>query len=322
MEPAHAQPVLGPVLNDTITPPEEPLTIGKWRDRVQRLSRPFRILGLVLVIGFCAWKLNQIGWGETIRKLPLNPIFYLLFAASFAVVPLAEQWIFRILWGARIPWAPLYRKRALNSMVLGYSGDVYFYVWCTARLGLPHRQLLSGVKDSSLLSAIAGTITTVMLVVGLLFAGQHGLLKQMAGAQTQLGFVIVVVGILTIPLFILFRRSVFGVSGRDALKIFAIHTVRSWLGLLFQLVQWWVVLPAVPMGTWWLLITAQALINQLPLVPNGELIVLALSLQLAHQVGVDPNAFIGLMVGTALVRQLANIASLLGTSFARDPKKA
>lgn len=271
----------------------------------------------MLVCGFVGWKLHQIGWGDLIRDLPDTPWFYLLYLAGFSVLPLSEQRIFRLIWGRPIALVALLRKRALNNSVIGYSGDLYFYLWARARLKLPDRVLVSGVKDSSVLSGIAGTLATLALVAAFAASGKAGVFGTVMRGHERALLGVAIVAVLAVPLVWRFRRLILGVAGKRAAAVFGIHAGRVLLVMLLQALQWYVALPEAPVSTWLLFLTLQALIGQLPLLPNRELLFLAVSLELARDAGVAATALSALMVTSALLKQVSNLAILAATSFMR-----
>jgi hypothetical protein len=297
------------------------VTFAQLRTRLAALaarwSRPLSAAWLVLVCAFVGWKLYQIGWRAVLRDLPDTPWFYILYAAGFLVLPLTEQRIYRLIWQRPIALVALFRKRALNNSVIGYSGDVYFYLWARRHLRLPDRQLLSGVKDSSVLSGIAGTIATLALVLAFVVSGQGGVFGTVMKGHERL---IVGAGVLTalgVPLAWRFRRVILGVSGGRAGAVFAIHGGRVLLTMLLQAAQWSVALPEAPPSTWLLFLTLQAVIGQLPLLPNRELLFLAVSLEIARDAGVAATQLSALMVASALLKQLSNLGTLAVTSMMR-----
>lgn len=285
-------------------------------------GRTLRLLWLALLLGYVAWKLSQLGWREVIVELPRSPWFFLIFAISFLVLPASERWIYRLIWGHRIGLAPFIRKRALNNVVVGYSGDAYFYLWARVHLKLPDRRLFAGIKDSGILSGIAGTIATIALVIGTIAIGRGALIERMVAGQTVAGLAIGIAAVLIIPLAWRLRRKVFWISPEVAGEVFAIHLARVLIVLTLQVLQWWAALPIAPLSTWLLFVTAQQVIGQLPLAPNRDLLVLAVSLELTGSGGVPADALSGVLVGTALLRQITNLAALVLTGFARAPAGA
>lgn len=300
----------------------EPDAAGGWFDRLiargRPYARPLHWLWMAAILGYVGWKLTELGWRDILTRLPTNPFFYLIYGLSFMLLPLTEQRIFRMIWGRAVPLAAVLRKRALNAVVIGYSGDAWFFVWASATLGIPTRRAIAGLKDSSILSGMGATLTTILLVAALVGLGQQALVERIVGGQTALFVALALVAGAVAVLAVLFRRAVFWIDGARAIRIFLIHLGRAWGVLALQVLQWWVVLPMVPMETWLLFVTAQAVINQLPLVPNREILYLAVSLELVGGSGVDAATLSALMVATALVKQLANLLTLAITGFGRN----
>ncbi len=89
------------------------------------------ILGSVVsiaMVAMLAYELFDGGWIDLMQALPDNPAFYLIFLIMYAVPVFFDWAIFRRLW--RIPTSAigaLVKKRIANDVVLGYSGEAYFY---------------------------------------------------------------------------------------------------------------------------------------------------------------------------------------------------
>src|SRR5258708_4082815 len=76
------------------------------------------------------WRLQQLDVGGVWARIPTSPGFWLLFPLYYFALPIADWVIFRRLW--RIPPAgisALLRKRLSNDLLVGYSGELYFYTW-------------------------------------------------------------------------------------------------------------------------------------------------------------------------------------------------
>lgn len=295
------------------------MTWAELRTRLQPLARPLGWAWLAGITGWVAWKLSTFGWAEIAAELPTQPGFYLIYLASFLLLPWTERIVYGLIWTTRLPLVPFLRKRALNNVVLGYSGDLYLYLWSRAHLGLPDRRLIAGIKDSSILSGIAGTAVTVALVVLFVALGRGELVGRVCQKQTVWAVLLGVAGVLVVPLAIRFRRTLFWIDERRAARVFAIHLARVLAVLVLQVLQWWVAMPASPLMTWLLFVTAQALVNQVPLAPNRDLLFLAVSLELLGGTGVDREALAALMVATALLKQVTNLVTLLATNWSRAP---
>ena len=106
-------------------------------------------------------------------RRPGNIGFYLLLVLQFFLQPFGDYFVYRGLWGAANtpPMAVILRKRLLNTFMLDYSGEAFFYFWAQRRLKLAPGMLVHAIKDSNLLSGGAGLAMVYVMVLGLLASG-------------------------------------------------------------------------------------------------------------------------------------------------------
>ncbi len=64
------------------------------------------------------------------------------------------------------------KKRISNDVVMGYSGEAYFYAWARQRAQLVAAPF-GAVKDVSILSAIAGNAVTLAMIAIALPVGRN-----------------------------------------------------------------------------------------------------------------------------------------------------
>lgn len=291
--------------------------LGRWK-------LPLRVAFIAAMAGFIGWQLWRIGPVALVAEIPTNPLFYLLYWAGFAVLPISEMLIFGTIWptAPRAPFWALVRKRVLNNVVLGYSGDVWFALWARRRLGLPDRRLIAGLKDSSLLSGAASAVITAGIVLVFVLSGQGDLLARAIGERpsgTWVDLSVAAVALAVVAaLIIRFGRRILWIGGRAAARVFGIHVARIGLVQLAQVLQWMVVLPMVPFETWLLFLTVQLLVNQLPFVPNRDLLFLAIGVELTGSMGVNEAAMAAMFVAAALLKQATNYAAFGLTLLVRD----
>lgn len=230
-----------------------------------------RILGALLsglmIVGL-AWELFDHGWAGVELAAPDSPWFYLFFALAYFAPPLFDFFIFRRLW--RLPFdgfGALVRKRIANDVVIGYSGDVFFYAWARARLKMVTAPF-GAVKDVTILSGIAGNIVTVgMLAVTLPFAFELFPPKQLEMLAWSSAVAVGISGVL-----LLFSRRVFSLPGAMLRWIFGVHSARLVLGSLAFGIASYFAMPGVSF-TWWLFLAAGRLVvARLPLLPNKDLL--------------------------------------------------
>ena len=225
------------------------------------------VISLLLLAGLVR-ELVQGGLGALHQSLPTNPLFYVVFAAIYAVQPLSDFVIFRRLWGLPAAGiAPILRKMVANEILLGYSGEAYFYAWARARLSMVAAPF-AAIKDVSILSAVAGNVFTLGLL---------GLAAPFAYTLLPAEHIRPILGSAAIMLMLslailLFRGRLFSLPARDLRWVFLIHLARTFVYTALLALCWHLALPLVPLALWLLLVTGRQLVARLPLVPNKDIL--------------------------------------------------
>ena len=159
------------------------------------------------------------------------------------------------------------RKLVANEILLGYSGEAYFYAWARTRLNMVAAPF-AAIKDVSILSAVVGNIFTLaLLAIATPFA--YSLLPA-EHIRPILGSVGVMLALSLAIL--LFRGRLFSLPASELRWVFLVHLVRTiaYTGLLA--LCWHLALPLVPLALWMLLVTGRQLVARLPLVPNKDIV--------------------------------------------------
>lgn len=279
-----------------------------------RRRRP-TILGSVVsiaMVAVLAYELFDGGLADLFRTVPDNPGFYLAFLAMYAAPVFFDWVIFRRLW--RIPTSgigALVKKRIANDVVLGYSGEAYFYAWARQRMQMITAPF-GAVKDVSILSAQAGNLLTlVAMAIALPFASGVLTPDELRGVGWAAA---ITVGI-SIP-FILFSKRVYSLPGRELWWVFAMHCARI-LGGSFALAwAWHFAMPGVAFATWAFLVAIRLLVTRLPFVPNKDLLFANIAIILIGQ-GTDMSELMALTAAMALLLHVALIGAFGILALAR-----
>ena len=279
--------------------------------------RALRWLLLAAIIAYVAWKLTDIGWRDLASSLPANPLFYLLHVGGFFILPLTETGIARTIWRRPFRGAlPMFfKKRALNNVVIGFSGDLYQLAWMKARMDLPVRRIVAGIKDNEILSGAATMLVTVAIIAILYAAAQSALLARIitlpGSALLWIG-----VGLAAVAVVVLrFRRTIFWIGMDQALTVLALHIFRIVAALGVVALQWEVAVPVGPWSLWLSFLAVQVLVQQLPLIPSRDLLFLGLALELSGAAGVPEAQLSAMFVMLTILKQLSNYAALGITSL-------
>lgn len=201
------------------------------------------------------------------RAVPTNPLFYIVFAIYYLGPPTFDYVIFHRLW--QIPLSgmvALHKKRISNEVLLGYSGEAYFYAWARQRTKMVAAPF-GAVKDVMILSAVTGNVLTLLVMALALPLYIEVLTPQYQRAA--LGSVAILVA-MSLP-FLIFSKRVFSLPRPELWWVFGVHCVRIVSGSLLVALAWHFAMPNVSVGIWLLMAAGRLLVWRLPLVPNKEL---------------------------------------------------
>jgi len=263
----------------TIPAPEPGSSLSALRPLTLQRSRwPALLSGVIslLLLASLARELLGGGLGALDSSLPSSPAFYLAFAAIYAVQPLSDYIIFRRLWGIpAIGIVPILRKMVANELLLGYSGEAYFYAWARDRLKMVAAPF-AAIKDVSILSAVVGNLVTLALLA---FAAPVAADLIPAGYARPMLYSAAAILLLSLAI-LLFRGRLFSLPRRDLLWVAGIHLLRTIAYTVLLALCWHLALPGAPLGLWLLLVTGRQLVARLPLLPNKDIVFASLALLL------------------------------------------
>jgi hypothetical protein len=234
------------------------------------LRRWLPIAGPLFSIGILAaviWRLQQLDFGAIWERIPTSPGFWLLFPFYYFALSIADWVIFRRLWRIPPAVAALLRKRLSNDLLLGYSGELYFYTWARRRgdiSGAP----FGAIKDVAILSAIAGNVVTLIL-----FALAYPVLGQAhLGIQPHIALLSVIIIVGPSLLAMTLRGHLFSLPAAETRFVLGVHFVRLIAVIALTILLWHFALPDVTLRWWMTLAALQILVSRLPLVPNKDVV--------------------------------------------------
>ena len=234
-----------------------------------------------------------------LEMLPTSPLFWIVFLFSYMLTPLSEYMIFRRLWALPVEGiAALMRKRVSNELLLGYLGEVYFYSWARQHGSMTNAPF-GAIKDVTILSALAGNIVTLFLLLPAL-----PLLMRYDGVMDMrlMGWSIAIVGG-TSALALLLRKRLFSLPASQRRFVLKVHLTRVVGGLSLSALLWHLVLPDVALSWWFLLVTLRQLLSRLPLLPNKDVVFAGLAVLLIGP-HVAISSLMALMAGLILALHL------------------
>ena len=268
-------------------------------------------LTVAMIVGL-ARELFGSGLAGLTRTVPADPRFYICFALLYLAAPIGDFAIYRRLWGIRwAGFAALNKKRIANDVVLGYSGEAYFYAWARARARVVAAPF-GAIKDVTLLSAVAGNGATILLCLIALPLGYQLISPPILRTMIVSAMLTIAISVVILAL----SRRIFSLPRGDLWVIFAIHCARIAAGSILLAFAWHFAMPSVPIGMWLFLSAGRLLVLRLPLVPNKDLLFANFAILLIGQ----DRALSEMIAFTAALTLLVH-AILIGAFSATDLAK-
>ena len=255
------------------------------RTRLYQRARGVRIdprvemwAGIVLtalLLALVCWRLRGIGIATFAPLASAGLLFWCVFAMDYLHGPIGDWIVFRRLWGVG-PKAivPMIRKLVLNALFVSYSGDALVLAWAKRR-GDTAAHAFAVVKDTAILSALAGSTVTVVLTLMSLHPLAYAL------GMTP-GTLLLSVSLLTAfpVLAVCLRNAVLHLPARDLVFAYGVHLARTSANVGLQGAMWYLLLPSAPLGTWVMLSAARMVVSRLPMIPNKDIALAAVAMML------------------------------------------
>lgn len=284
----------------------------------QTVLKGIRWVFIGVVSAYLIYQLTELGWRKVWTSLPTTPAFYVLLALMYVTLPVTEAIIYGRAWevSSRSLLPVLFRKRVLNNDVLGYSGEAYFFLWMQKNSEIARRRILATIKDNMIISSVSSTSVAFLLLAVFFLSGQIQLLEQYLPDSTSTIAAAVAILILVVAVGLAFRRAIFSLPA-SLLGVFALgHFARFILNNGFQVTQWAIVIPEVPLGTWITLLALYIIINQVPLIPARGLFFVTASVELAGPLEVPTAAVASMLLAQNLLDRGLNLIVYVGTTAA------
>ncbi|CAM3211092.1 hypothetical protein RHBI111906_01620 [Rhodothermus bifroesti] len=274
--------------------------------QVQKALRGLFVAG---VLAWLVYQLSHIGWKEVYASLPRTPWFYVLWLVLYFLLPATEAGIYRALW--QIRWGQVFpvlvRKRVLNTDVLGYSGEVYLYLWARRHTDQPDGHLLRTIKDNTILSSVASTVAVILLVAVVILTGQFALIEWLGATADPLYVATGTLAVGTLGVLgIRFRRAIFHLPEHLVVTLLSVHVLRFFAMYVLQVLQWWVVLPEAPFRVWATILVVGTVTNRIPFLPATDLLAMGAVLGMTSLFEASAAVIAGMLVVRSVLDRVLN----------------
>jgi len=275
--------------------------------RGKRIIKYTRRIVVLAIFSYLFYKLNQIGWLEILQSLPSSPLFYLIFILSYILLPISEQFIYRLslnfgFWeGFRV----FVIKKILNLDLVSYSGEAYFFAWGKQRLNVTNKYLFYVVKDNNIISSVASTLTAILMVLTLSYYGQIDFLRFFTVSKLTL-IIIVAIVLLLLILGFRYRKKLIAFNRSTTLKIFMIHELRIIAMYGLDILMCYIALPEVPLSMWFTCLAIKVISSRIPFLPSQDILLLGIYADIAKQYGILQAEIMAVFITIAALSKLLN----------------
>ncbi|MEX0609954.1 MAG: hypothetical protein WEA79_08360 [Balneolaceae bacterium] len=239
---------------------------------------------------------------------------------NYFLLPVSEVFTYRMSWDIKIKesFSIFIIKRVYNKDVLGYSGELQLFSWARKRLGKSDKEIFKVIRDNNILSSVASTTIAFILLLVFFATGQISLLDYLRGENAftyiSIAIIVVIIGIVLWR----FRKFFFSMPKKTAFSVLGIHTSRFILVNILQLVQWYVVMPEIPLRIWFTYLSVTLVLSRIPFLPNKDLVFIGASIEISKLINVSTAGIAGLFIAQNVLDKMLN-AILFTTLSTKEP---
>lgn len=299
--------------------------INYWKEfsrspRGQLIKKILHRGAIVAIISIIIYQIIDIGVGEVVRNLPTQPLFYFIFFILYLTLPSAEVLIYRQIWPVK-KWMLLkafFTKRVYNDEVMGYSGEFFLFMWARKYLSESDKEILKNIRDSNILSAVSSNLVTVVLISVLVFADIIEIEEFIGNVDLFYIIMLAVVVIAISALIIQFRKYIFALPLKKAFIIFTIYSSRFIIHSVLMIVLWSVVMPEIPLNTWFIFVAIMIIVNRIPILPSRDLIFMLAGIELSRVLNMTTAAVAGMLLVYSALKKITNLVIFLLLSYSSE----
>lgn len=276
-----------------------------------------------MIIGLIIFQLFDIGWVEVLQSLPSNPLFYILFFVLYVTLPIAEIFIYRQVWPARKRdlFKAMITKKVYNEEVMGYSGEVYLYVWGRRHLTKSDLDIIKNVRDNNIISSLTSNLVAFSLIGVLIFTGLIDIGLLIDNVDVVYATVGIIIAIVLVVLFIQFRKYLFSLSLKKTIIIFSIYLSRFLIHNALLIVQWAVAVPQTSLSIWFLFVVIFIAVNRIPFLPSRDLVFMWAGIELSKALSMATASVAGMLLVTSAMKKSLNLILFIWLNYiAKSPE--
>lgn len=288
--------------------------------RAAQIAKFLKKAMIVAIFGLIIYQLMDIGWKDVLTSLPVQPLYYLLFFLMYISLPTAEVAIYKQVWnfpsweGFKI----FLKKKVYNNEVMGYTGELYLFMWGRKLAGNTEKSVLKDIRDNSILSAVTSNLIAVLLVGIIIYAGQVQILDVLDSVNWIYVLTGVFIALIVIGLIIQFRKYLFDLAPRKAAKIFCIYLTRFVIHHGLMVLSWAVVIPDTSITIWLTFLATVIVVNRIPFIPSKDLVFVWFGIELSKMLDVATASVAGMLLVYSALSKVTNLILFTTLSLQKE----
>jgi positive regulator of sigma E activity len=241
----------------------------------------------------------------------------LLYFVIYFSLPLAEVIIYKIKWPItfRDAFPVFIQKKVLNTDVVGYSGELFLYMWAKKYLKNPAKQVFIFIKDNNVLSSLASGIVTIFLLIFFISQGYINISDYLGDVNGWSWILLSVGAIIALLLIYRFRKAILALNRYDSMKIFSLHAGRIIFINVIQILQWHIARPDIAIPVWFTFSAVQILASRIPFLPSTDALFVNVALEISGVVSVPKEALVGILTANLILKRILNVVSYLISKY-------
>ena len=203
-------------------------------------KRYFKSVFQLLIVGYLVYQISQIGLKNFLVSIPLNPLFYIIYIIIYISLPTIEYIIYAKKWNflGKNLISTLFKKKVLNTDIVGYSGEVYLFIWAKENINKNKSSIIFFIKDNNILSALASGVISITLLIYFILNGYINFDNLLLNIEKNIFLLAITLTIIFILILIYYKKYFLNIKILEGISIFLLHSFRILIINILQIIQW------------------------------------------------------------------------------------
>ena len=264
----------------------------------------------IVILGYLLYQISQIGIKNFITSIPINPLFYIIYLLIYISLPFLEYIIYSKKWRlfdiSLIK--TLFNKKVLNTDVIGYSGEVFLYVWAKDKLIKDKSDLIVFIKDNNIISSLSSWVISTTLLFLFFVYGYINIEYILYNIEKKILILALIFISFLILLIIIFysKGRILNLKPLEGIWLFIMHSIRILVINILQIIQWSLIIPEIDLSVWFTYSAIQIIISRIPFIPSLDALFTNIVLELSDQLMTSPDLIIGMLSINVVFNRLLN----------------